>query len=405
MDSRTRKDDAGFEFQVSDTRTRLGTALLGYVLAVTLVVTLLPFQFAWPQYWHMRIGYEPYDMVLNVFLFMPLGFLYRMVTPHGWSAMALVVVKAALISVAIEAVQLFDPTREATVLDVVTSTFGALVGAAAFDRIARSARLRGRILGWLGLEIPLMGLVYMLVPLLWVNTLAARGELVPTLGTFLIGAFGAVLLGGLQREYFGPLRAAAPDRTAGFAALWFVAGAFAMLPWRPFELAGGACVIAVLCGWLGRRSSSAPGANRRFEAALLRAAAPLYAAYLALLIISPVVDATVEWHGDLGFPAIGASRVETARLLEVCAAFTLLGYMVAESRGREVVRYRNVLRYLVAWAVALAVATETARGFGLHGASLARGGLLVAACFYGGWLYYLQRAHVIWLVSRPAGAK
>ena len=54
----------------------------------------------------------------------------------------------------------------------------------------------------------------------------------------------------------------------------------------------------------------------------------------------------------------------------------------------------------VGGGVGVAIAAEAARGFDLHGASAARAALLVAACLFGGWLYYLQRAHVVSLVSR-----
>lgn len=399
MQSAVSKAEAGPTLRTGDTGSRLGMALLVYMIGVTLIVTLVPFHFAWPQAWRISVGDDPYDFVLNALLFVPLGFLYRMVTPRGWGAMLLVVVNAALISVAIEAMQIFDATREATALDVIAATLGALAGVLAFDRIARSARASGRVIGWLGLEIPLMGLVYLLVPLLWVNTLAARGEPVPTAATLLIGVFGAVLLGGLQRQYFGPARQAEPQRTALFAALWFLAGALAMLPWRLYELAGGAIVVALLCWWLGRRPLP-EGSNRRFEGRLLRTAAPVYGAYLATLIAAPLLEGIGPAHGHFGFTGISPSRVEIAQLLELCAAFTLVGYMVTENRGREVMRYRDALPRLIAWAVGLALAAEAARGFGVHGASLARGLLVIAACCYGGWLYYLQRAHVIRLVSR-----
>jgi hypothetical protein len=117
-------------------------------------------------------------------------------------------------------------------------------------------------------------------------------------------------------------------------------------------------------------------------------------------VILPVFDDLVSWHGHFGFAEATPSRVETARLLELCAAFTLMGYMAAEVRGREVMRYRDALPRLVAWGIGLAVAAEAARGFDVYGASLARGVLVVAGCLYGGWLYYLQRAHVIWLVAK-----
>ena len=401
MQNHSVKSDADLRPQPIDTGARLGTALLAYMVVVTVIVTLLPFHFAWPERWQVSIGDDPYDMIANVLLFVPLGFLLRLARPRDRrGSVVLVVLSAALISVAIEAVQLFDTTRESTLLDVVANTLGAWIGVWGFDRIARSASLSGRLIGWLGLEIPLMGLVYLVVPLLWVNTLAGRGAWVPTFTTFLIGAFGAILLGGLQRHYFGPSRAAEPQHTAAFAALWFVAGAFAMLPWQPFALVAGALVVGALCWWQGRRRLHDTGSNRRFEAALLRSAAPLYAAYLVVLIILPVFDVIGSWKGRFGFPEVAPSRVETAQLLELCAAFTLLGYMAAEIRGRAVMHYREAYPRLLAWGVGLAIAAEAARGFDVHGASFARGALLVAACLYGGWLYYLQRAHVIWLVSK-----
>jgi VanZ family protein len=395
------KADADFQPLAVDTGARLGTALLVYMLSVTMIVTLLPFHFALPDRWQVTVGDDPYDAIVSVLLFVPLGFLFRLARPRErQGSMLLVIWNAALISIAIEAMQLFDVTRESTLLDVTANIFGAWVGALAFDRIARSARLSGQLIGWLGLEIPLMGLVYLLVPLLWVNSLATQGELVRTFTTFLIGAFGATLLGGLQRHYFGPSRAAERHHTATFAAMWFVAGAFAMLPWRPFELVGGALAVAAFCWLQGRRRLHDPGSNRRFEAALLRSAAPLYAAYFVLLVISPVLDEVGSWQGRFGFPEVAPSRVEIARLLELCAAFALVGYMAAEIRGREVMRYRDAFPRLIAWGVGLAIAAEAARGFDLYGASLARGILVVAACLYGGWLYYLQRAHVMWLVSK-----
>jgi hypothetical protein len=395
------ENDGDFQPRAADTGARLGTALLVYMVGVTLIVTLLPFHFAWPEQWQVTVGGDAYDFAVSVLLFVPLGFLFRFATPRRRpEPLAVVIWNAALISVMIEALQLFDPTRVSAILDVVANTLGAAMGAFAFDRMARSAGLSGRAIGWLGLEMPLMALVYLLVPLRWANSLAARGEWVPTGTTLLIGAFGAILLGGLQRHYFGPSRAAEPHHTAAFAALWFVAGAFAMLIWQPVALAAGALGVMAICWWQGRRALHDAGSNRRFEAPLLRSALPLFAVYLAVLIIAPVFGEMNSWRGQFGFPAVTPSRVETAQVLELCAAFTLLGYISTEMRGRDVKQYRDALPRLIAWGVGLAIACEVARGFNLHGASAARGALLVAACVFGGWLYYLQRAHVIWLVSK-----
>src|SRR5436853_7630144 len=139
MQSQTSKAMADSPPPETSTGTRLGTALLMYMLAVTLIVNLLPFHFTWPDEWRVSVESDPYDLITDFVLFIPLGFLYRMATPRGWAAVVLIVVNAAVISVAIEAMQLLDETRQAAVLDVVANSFGALVGVLAFDRIARSA--------------------------------------------------------------------------------------------------------------------------------------------------------------------------------------------------------------------------------------------------------------------------
>lgn len=400
-DGKAESDPGGHERATSDTGERLGRALLAYMLGVTLIITLLPFQFEWPREWRIIVAGDAFDILANVLLFVPLGYLYRLARPREVRGSALsVLVLAAVVSIAIEAMQLFEPTRETTVLDVVANTFGAWVGAVAFDRIARSVQVDGRLVGWLALELPLMGLAYLLVPLLWINSLASAGAWARFLPTLLIGAFGAAILGGIQRHYFGPAGAARPRHTALFAVIWFLAGAFAALPTRPGSLAMGALAVGALCWWQGGRSLNPTAANRRFEVPLLRAAAPLYAAYLAAIVVAPLVRSAGVWRFQLGFPEMASDPLEILRLLELGAASTLVGYMVAEIHGRELMSYRSALPRTILWGVLLATLIEAIRGYHAgYGASLARGGLLVGAILYGGWLYYLQRAHVVWLLS------
>ena len=392
--------DVVVEPAAATTGERLGFALFAYALAVILIITLLPFHFDVPQRLNIDIGDDLYAAIVGILLFVPLGLFYRLATSQRNGSIMGLIAMAVLISALIEAIQLFDVTRQTTVLDVAANTLGALIGGICFDAIGRSAKQQGSVIGWLGLEIPMMGLVYLLVPLLWVGALGGRGELVPVAMALLLGAFGARLLGGLQRCYFGPRKAADPHHTAAFAGAWFFLGAFAMLVWQPLGLIVGVVIATALTWWIGSRPLGDAGSNRRFEAALLRSAAPIYGAYLLMLIALPLAGGIVPWHDRLWFPRLGSSQAETARLLEVCAAFTLLGYMLVEIRGRQIQHFGATLPRLIGWSLVLAIAMEVARGFGVQGASLARGVLAVGACVYGGWLYHLQRAHVMSILGK-----
>ena len=372
------------------------------MLAVTLIITLLPFDFDRPRAWRVIVHGHPVDFVANILLFVPLGFFYHMARGARHSAFS-VLMAGALASVAIESAQLFEAARNASVLDVAANALGAWLGALAYDRVARSNEINGRLVGWLALELPLIGLVYLLVPLLWIDALSSGTEAMRAATAPLLGIFGAILLGGIQRHYFGPARASDPRRTAAIAALWFLAGAFPALPSRWVEVTSGAVAAGALCWWVGRRRPQAAASNRRFEVSLLKAAAPVYAAYLALITIAPLLDHAGAWWIGLGFAADASNQIEILRLLELVAAFTLLGYIVAEWRGRAVLRYRDALARLVGWSVAVACTVELVRGYQEgHGASVTRGALLIGAALYGGWLYYLQRAHVVRLVSERA---
>lgn len=386
---------------VPETGTTLGFALLAYLLGITLIVTLIPFRFAWPDAWRLVFYAGAADVFANILLFLPLGFLYRYARPHAHAhPVAIAMCAGALLSLGIEALQLFEATRNASPVDVAANAAGAALGAAAYGRLAHSPRIDGRVVGWLALELPIMGLVYLLVPLLWVSALASHGEFSRSVMTLLVGVFGAALLGGMQRYYFGPARSSQSRQTATFAGVWFIAGAFPALAWQPLLIAAGAFAVAALSWSLGSMGTAARMQNRRFEVRLIACAAPLYVVYLAALTLAPLTHGAGEWTFRRGFGEAASDQIEILRLLELIAAYTLVGYMAAEARGRAIARYREALPGLIVCGLVLVAVCELVRGYAQSdGASAARAALLMLAVLYGGWLYYLQRAHVIRLLS------
>jgi glycopeptide antibiotics resistance protein len=64
--------------------SRRFSALLGYVMLIILLLTFNPFYLAWPEKLSFKFQSSFDNLILNVILFLPVGFLYRLVTRrHG----------------------------------------------------------------------------------------------------------------------------------------------------------------------------------------------------------------------------------------------------------------------------------------------------------------------------------
>ncbi len=386
---------------------RLGFALLGYLLGVTLIITLLPFQFGRPLSWRVMVTGDALDVVANVLLFVPLGFLFRLASSnrHRHSTMQ-VLWFGALLSSAIEVAQQFERERYTSLLDVLANATGAWVGAQASDRLASRLARGDALVGRFSLELPLLGLLYLMVPLLWLNALASGDAREHAALSLLIGAAGATVAAGVHRHHLGPERGVAARSTALLAALWFMAGAFPLLRGHSVIVGGGALLVGAFSWVLSRRPlPELRGCERRYEIRVLISCVPAFACYLAFLGAGPLLAGPGAWQWGFGFPGVAVewTRTEILRLLELVAAFTLAGYAVAEHRGRVFQSYRSAVRRIASFGMAAALLVEGLRGFHAgHGASVARACVLVASGLYGGWLYYLQRRQVLRLLNRSA---
>jgi len=104
--------------------------------------------------------------------------------------------------VAIEAAQLFVHGRYTSVIDVITNGSGAWFGGLIFVLLKQTLQEEhvGRLLA---LELPLMNLVYLLIPLMWLTSLSAGNEVLRWWLMVLLGLFGG---GVLFSNYFYRLR-------------------------------------------------------------------------------------------------------------------------------------------------------------------------------------------------------
>jgi glycopeptide antibiotics resistance protein len=379
------------------TGARLAAALLGYITLVIVLVTLNPFYFALPERPRISAYVKPDDVVANVLLFLPVGFLYRLTGGRRRGALLL----GAAISAAVEAAQLFVPVRVTSAVDIVMNTLGAGVGAVLYDLLAARVALTPRVVGRLALEIPLMSLIYLLVPLLWANALTLDDAPGRWALAALVGASGAMVIGDIYRQWRGPAGLRAAARVGLAAGGWFLVGAGPILLARAlpaFAMAAGVAVLAAALAALPWRSP-----DRRFERTTLSRFLPIFALYLALSALWPPLRPLVPWHGTIGLADRLQSKSVTAilPLIEYLAAFTVLGYLAAEWRSRSEITLARDLPRLLLVAAASALALEFFAGFqaGL-GASLARALLVIGGALLGGTIYHLQRDHVRSLLGR-----
>jgi glycopeptide antibiotics resistance protein len=374
------------------TSSRLSLALLGYVILVILFLTLNPFYLSIPDRVHIEWFSDPGDVITNIILFLPVGFLYRMITKRRGAWLL-----GAFISTGIEAMQLFIPARTTSPIDVFNNTLGAGLGAVIYDLFSSRLALTPKVIGRLRLDTPLMGFIYLLIPLLWIDSLllvrsSGRWPLM-----FLIGICGAVVFNDVYRHWLEAKGLPLILYTALSTGGWFLFGTGISFL-RPFPSAWVTLAVvtfAILVTLIPRQVS-----DRRFERDTLRWLIPIFALYILLLALWPINRPLAEWHGIFGLTdrIQDTERQGLLTRIEYLVAFSILGYLAAEWHGRAELSMARDIPKLLAVTGGAALALEILVGFqsGM-GASLVRFVLVTSAALYGGMIYHLMRAHIRYL--------
>lgn len=349
---------------------RLDRLLLGYLAGVVAVIVLSPFRLEPASF--DRILLVPggadgrTDVLLNLALFVPLGFLLE----RRFGVWRTAILGLGL-SLGIEITQLFLPGRWTTLSDLAANGLGAWVGASGSALVRRRLAGPDGITGRLFLDLPLVALAWLLVPLIWIEGLTTTRWL-PTLALAAAGGAAVAAAGRSNAE-----------RTRGRpGVLWPILGAWAFtaaLPGLSSEPLRGLAAVAVaglacLAGdsWWGRRR-----ADRRVEPGGVLAVLLGMAPWFAVRIGDPVA---------LAFPAPSGREV-VLEWLAIAAGFTALGYAVAEWRGRSEQRWPRGALVPAMLAAAIAAVMAGAR-------PLLVGGAAILACF-GTLLFEAHRAHVV----------
>ncbi len=378
-----------------DTGARLSQALLSYIVVLIAALSLLPFEFAFPERVQFTLAVAPLSVLAMAAMFVPYGFLTRRARTGRLGQHVLsIMLSAALLSLALETAQLFIPAAAPSPWHLCAAIAGAAIGATLCERLHDNARSSTNALNALLLQLPLMGLVYLLLPLLWASGAAAQGDPSRLALTLCIGLMGASILGSIARA----IRGYTPDRSwwlvPAVAGAWITIGLLpsAFVDWRLTVV--GISVVTAFAAWRGRWSAP-PFIERRYESPSLLAASPFMVLYLIGAGVWPGHSFRTIPLVHLGMPTSDAGFALALPLLEMGIAATVLGYVVAEFHGRTESTYREVGSRLLFWVCLIMIAVEGLRSyFGFEGASLLRAVLSTGAAMYGAALYHLQRAHV-----------
>jgi glycopeptide antibiotics resistance protein len=387
-------DSAAAQSQVAATSGRLAAALLGYFVLVTLVITMSPFAFSLRPF-HLSLWVMPSDMIANVALFLPIGFLTRSLGNRSNRGLWCDVLLCAAFSLLIETTQIFISGRVVSPIDVASNTCGGFLGAWTRERVERWSMWRPQVVGRIGLDIPLVGLLYLLVPQLWLSGVGLVEDPRRSATVLLLGASGSIVMVALHRHRWQGGVGLAATAVPPLALAWFAIGALPTLAGAPEIFAALAVAVVGITAWLLRPRAEVR--ERRFEADTLGRFVPVFMLYLLVAALWPPMRGLAPWHGALGLPAglTAAARADMLVLLEQVAGFTLLGYAAAEWRGRHELTLAGDLPRVTLTIAAFALALELVQG-GLAGpgASLLRAFLATAGAVYGAAVYHLARTHV-----------
>jgi VanZ family protein len=380
---------------MNKTGTRLSVAILGYIILIILLLTLNPFYLVMPKRIHFTLDSDLNNLIANLLLFLPLGFFYRLSTRQRGALLL-----GAVVSLSIETVQLFIPARTPSIVDILANTGGAGLGAGIYSFISARISITKGTVGRLRLETPLMGVVYLLMSLLWINSFYLSRAPDRIYLTSIIGLIGTIILGELFRHWWNT----SSYRVAGYAAItagiWFFLGTSPAFRRSSNIMLLMGFGIMLFTAILTFRSQDEM--DRRFEQSTLKKVFPIFAAYLILLALWEPLRPWTTWHWSLGFTnnITETSLQVLIPRMEYLIAFTILGYLLAEWRGRlEIPLTQDLLRLFLS-ATAVALVLEFLAGFQIGpGASLIRAAMAIISVLFGGMIYHLLRAHIRFLLK------
>ena len=374
-------------------QSTLGYALLIYMCIVVVLITFIPFEFRMPESFHITWSTNFADLVTNIFLFVPIGFLLRLTRRKDTDFLCLqAIVFGVLLSFTVESAQVFIPGRYPQVIDVLTNSFGAWLGAIIFSLLKNGLKEEqvGRLFAP---ELPLVGLIYLLIPLMWLNGLATGEEESRLWLLLLLGVIGAGVICSVYINRFKHTGAFGYTKLTVFTMCWFCLCSLPVLINFPFKIVLFGAAVVLVVQILARMNKGGNIHDKRFEIPTIKKQLPVYMIYLLLVVAWPTTIPAGEWQYNIVFhELVFKERIAFIfRFIEFIAAFTLLGYMIAEMRGRKNERVEKTLGWTFFIAAGSAVLIEVLKAYpALNSTNILSIIIIILACLYGAVIYRLQ---------------
>lgn len=346
---------------------RLATLLLAYAVFLTVVATLAPFRFELPARLSLGLHVDAHDLALNLLLLLPAGFLVSLmrsppslgpqaVSPPGSQSSFRafqVFCMGALLSLVLEGLQEFLPSRFSSLIDVLANATGAFIGALLFELLRPwvSRSLRNE----LTVRLPLSHLFYLLTLLLLIDSLMAKANAQRLWLMLPLAIAGVLLIAAIYTHRIREQQRVAPSRIALAAGLWIiVAGLPGWLRSPGLGLLTVSITVALcylLCVTRFPRTRS-----RRFEQPTLVAVTVPLAIYLVGLFLASPLSGPAAYNDQLDFDTV-----------EILAAFTVAGYGLAEMLGRRGHSDRSALLLsgFIACLIGASIELAASTAFGL----------------------------------------
>ena len=232
---------------------------------------------------------------------------------------------------------------------------------------------------------------------MWLTGLSAGEEVLRWWLMMMLGLFGGGVLFSIYFYHLMDGGSVGPNKLSCFAMGWFYIGALPMLARFPLRVIVFGAVLGAVSQLLARILKTGERTERRFELPTLKRLFPLYLIYLLLVAAWPTTVPLNEWQVFIDFkaPTSVEKIVFTFRFIELIAAFTLLGYMIAEMRGRKNESAGKTFAWVLITALVASVIIRMLKGLpALIFFSLVDTGLISAASLYGAVIYRVQLAAI-----------